>query len=683
MWRTDSLLRWLAASLLVLLTPLAAMAEDDPPGRVGRLSEIKGSVSYYDADQGQWTAASRNRPLTGGDRLSTDGDARAELRIGSSTLRLGEGTEIELVQLDDDKVIVQLHSGQLAVRIRDREVADETEIVTAEARLRPLRSGHFRVDRIDDTTYAGSWRGELRVDGGGDTFTVDNGRRAEIWREGGRGGVRHSWASLPDDGFGQWVLNDEKRDERSASSRYVSPEMTGAEDLDRNGRWEQHPEFGAVWLPLVVQAGWAPYRYGHWAWIRPWGWTWVDDAPWGFAPFHYGRWVSWGGRWGWSPGTYVRRPVFAPALVAWVGGPNIGVSINIGGPSVGWVPLAPREVYVPWYRYSPAYGERVNHRPPGSGWRAPVPGRPIMYGNQGVPNAVTVVPKDVLVRREPVARAVIDLRGAPQQRAPAVPMAAPAGPGGAVPAPVRRVTSDEGRPAPPRRVIQPVAPGLQQPQRDNSRESPRENAREQQREQRENTRDNNQRDDNRRDDNRRDDNPRDGRREIQPVRPLTPPAAVDPRQQPQQPTPQQPTAQPQRPAVQAAPPQAAPAPAPARENARDNNQRDDNRRDDNPRDGRREIQPVRPVTPPAAVEQRQQPQQPAPQQPTPQPQRPAVQAAPQQAAPAPAPAARPRPPERVETPARETAREAARENAKEREDRGNNRGNQREREQNR
>jgi len=36
---------------------------------------------------------------------------------------------------------------------------------------------------------------------------------------------------------------------------------------------------------------WAPYREGHWAWIEPWGWTWVDDASFGFVTSHYGRWA--------------------------------------------------------------------------------------------------------------------------------------------------------------------------------------------------------------------------------------------------------------------------------------------------------------------------------------------------------------------------------------------------------
>jgi hypothetical protein len=208
------------------------------------------------------------------------------------------------------------------------------------------------------------------------------------------------------DDFEQWVRSDDARDQQYAARHPISPEMTGAEDLDRNGQWSSHPEYGAIWYPTTVVAGWAPYRHGHWAWVRPWGWTWVDDAPWGFAPFHYGRWVHWGGRWCWAPGTYVRRPVYAPAMVAWVGGPHLSVSVRIGGGQpVGWVPLAPREAYYPAYRVSPVYIKQVNvthvhvHQP------APRPGRPIMYANTGVAGGVTVVSSDVLTRRQAVAAA--------------------------------------------------------------------------------------------------------------------------------------------------------------------------------------------------------------------------------------------------------------------------------------
>ena len=406
-----------------------AWAQDDPPGRVGRLADMQGQVWWFDPQDGQWNEAERNRPLTGGDRISTAPQAHAELRIGSTVLRLGGATELEVLALDDQRMSFQLHSGSLALRVRSREVAEEIELVTDEARLRPLRSGHYRLDRIDDTSHAGSWRGSLRIDDA-DGFVVDTGQRVELWREGSSRELRHAWASLPDDSFGEWAVRSDQRDERSAATRHVSPEMTGAEDLDRYGRWDRHPEYGALWFPLEVHAGWVPYRDGRWVWARPWGWTWVDAAPWGFAPFHYGRWVNWRGRWGWWPGDYVVRPVFAPALVAWVGGAHWGVSINIGGPAIGWVPLAPREVFVPWYRTTPIYVDRINRHAPRPG-RKPVPQvptGPVMYGNQGVPGAVTVVPRDVLVHRQPVSRAVVDPRGAGTPGQPLVAVVPPPAP---------------------------------------------------------------------------------------------------------------------------------------------------------------------------------------------------------------------------------------------------------------
>ena len=433
-----------AACLLAAFAAGSAWAQDDPPGRVGRLAEMQGQVWWYEHDDGQWTEAQRNRPLTGGDRISTAPEARVELRIGSTVLRLGAVTELEVLQLDDERMRFQLHSGSLALRVRSSEVAEEIELVTAEAWLRPLRSGHYRLDRLDGTSHAGSWRGTLRIDEAGG-FEIDTGQRVELWREGGARELRHAWGSLPDDDFAAWVVAADLQDERSGMTRYVSPEMTGAEDLDRYGRWENHPEVGMIWVPYEVQAGWAPYRHGRWVWVRPWGWTWVDEARWGFAPFHYGRWLHWRGRWGWWPGSYVARPVYAPALVAWVGGSNWGVSVNIGGPAIGWVPLAPREVFVPWYRHTPVYVDRINRRPHVPG-RKPVPQLPTgpaRYGNQGVPGAVTVVPRDVLVRRQPVSPAVVAPPAAVLPRQPWVGVAPPS-------APVPRADGGAQRPGPPR-----------------------------------------------------------------------------------------------------------------------------------------------------------------------------------------------------------------------------------------
>lgn len=444
---------WLAMCLVLLGG--AATAQEDPPGRVGRLADFNGTVWVFDQEEGDWTAALRNRPLTSGDRISTARDGRADLRIGSTVLRLASGSELEIERLDDERLAFQLLSGSVALRVRSRESAEETWLRTPEVRLKPLRAGHYRIDRLDDTTWAGAWRGELLVDES-ESFPIASGQRMELWRTSAQAGVQHRWSALPEDALSTWVASEDRQEERSAASRHVSPEMTGMEDLDRHGRWDRHPEYGALWVPIGVQSDWAPYRFGQWVWLRPWGWTWVDQQPWGFAPFHYGRWVHWRGHWAWAPGSYVARPVFAPALVGWIGGPSVGISISIGGgrslPGRSWVPLAPHEHYVPHFHAAPRWVDRVNPEPRERHPRPrPLPTGPIMYGNQGVPNGVTVISQDVLRPAVPVSRSRPDRRFDAPVRSPTVrevPSPSLREPGGRAPVPVR---------------IETPAPGLVQP----------------------------------------------------------------------------------------------------------------------------------------------------------------------------------------------------------------------------
>ena len=392
---------WARTLLLGLGLLLAGAAWADAPGRVGRLGETQGTVWLYDTDAGEWVAAQRNRPLTSGDRIATDQGALAEVQIGSSTVRLDGATDLDLQRIDDERMVLQLNAGSIATRLRQPEAAREFEVVTDEGRFLPQGPGHYRIDRDpDEGSTAAVWGGSLRFDAADSTLVLTNGQRAEFWRD---DGVTHySWAEMPRDRFTDWVLAEDQRDDRIAATRYVSPEMTGYGDLDAYGRWDTHPQYGAVWIPTTVVVGWAPYRYGRWIWRSPWGWTWVDDTPWGFAPFHYGRWAWWGGRWCWAPGSYVARPVYAPALVGWVGAPSVGVNIHIGrGPVVGWVPLGPREAYRPTWRVSDDHWRRINPHVPE---RRP-PHRqdaPVKYANQGVPNAFTVVPADTLRQRRPV-----------------------------------------------------------------------------------------------------------------------------------------------------------------------------------------------------------------------------------------------------------------------------------------
>lgn len=462
-------------ALFVLTLAVAALlasgvARADPPGRVGRLGEVQGTVWLYDDYDGEWVQARRNRPVTEGDRVSTERGARAEIQIGSATLRLDGATDIEFPELNDERVRVRLHGGSVALRTRG-ESSRDFSILTQEGRFEPTRGGRYRVDRKDDGSWAAALSGRMYFEAPDSALEISAGQRAELWLE---GGVTHyAWAAMPDDRFGDWVARQDREDDRDHERRrYVSPEMTGSEDLDRYGRWDRHPDYGAIWYPTTVIVGWAPYRYGHWAYIQPWGWTWVDDAPWGFAPFHYGRWVHWGGRWGWCPGQYVARPVYAPALVAWFGGSNVSVGISVGsGPAVGWVPLAPREYYVPSYQVTNIYIRNVNvtHQP----WLPKVPpGRtvptgPIMYTNQGVAGGVTVVPQDVLRNRQPISSSVavpVDARTVSkwQQAAPQVAQSGSARRGDES---GRGPVMNAAPPSPPSRVVAvpggavPAAPG--------------------------------------------------------------------------------------------------------------------------------------------------------------------------------------------------------------------------------
>jgi len=224
------------------------------------------------------------------------------------------------------------------------------------------------------------------------------------------------------DGFDNWAFGRDRREDRAEASNYISPEVTGYEDLDDYGRWRYVAGYGNVWIPAGVPEGWAPYRYGHWVWVHPWGWTWVEDEPWGFAPFHYGRWAYVPGGWCWVPGPVVVRPVYAPALVAFVGGGSgFHFSLAIGGGGVGWFPLAPGEVYVPPYRVSPTYVNNVNvtnttvnvtkvtnvSNTYSTNNNTNI--NHITYVNQRVNNAVTVVSHDTFVNARPVSRNVVQL----------------------------------------------------------------------------------------------------------------------------------------------------------------------------------------------------------------------------------------------------------------------------------
>lgn len=396
MWRAWFALLFTLA-LAALLSPRAFAQQADPPALVGRVSEVIGDAWLFDAENKEWTRLARNQTVADGDRLRTDERSRIALRVGSSSLYVDENSDLEFARLDEGQVLLQLDKGDLGLRLRTAEAAAEYRVQLRDGVIYPEREGLYRVEQLDRGTRAYAMHGALRYEWTrGDArqpLYVQGGEQLELWWA---NGPRAERQRLENDSFGDWVVAESRQEgELQVSRRYVSPEMTGAEDLDRYGRWDSAGEYGDVWIPQQVAPDWAPYRHGHWAWTRYWGWSWVDDSPWGFAPFHYGRWVQWRGRWCWAPGRYVARPVYAPALVAWVGGPSIGVGITIGGrppaPRYGWYPLAPREVYVPHYRHTHTYEQRLNggHRHGRDGHDR---GHDRPHRNRDIPGAISYLP---------------------------------------------------------------------------------------------------------------------------------------------------------------------------------------------------------------------------------------------------------------------------------------------------
>ena len=401
-----------ASNRILLLTAasvMCAVAQNDPPGRVGRLNYVTGAVSLQPAGVDDWVEANPNRPLTTGDRVWVDDRARAEMHIGSTALRMYSQTEFEFLNLDDSNVQIRLTQGTLSIHLKRLDDRETFEIDTPTVAFSLLRPGDYRLDMRPDSNVSVIFvrAGEGEVSGGPRSYTVRPGERALI-----RADQSYEITALgPPDQWDSWCIDRDRRDERSVSSRSVSPDMVGYQDLDDHGDWQNVPDYGSVWVPRGVPAGWAPYHNGHWAWIEPWGWTWVDDAPWGFAPFHYGRWAYVRNSWAWVPGPVAARPVYAPALVAWVGGSNfsVGVSVGGGGGGIGWFPLGPREVYVPSYQGSPGYVNRVNtsNTVINNVNITNVNVTNVNYVNRAAPGAVTAIPMRDMAGARPVQQVAV------------------------------------------------------------------------------------------------------------------------------------------------------------------------------------------------------------------------------------------------------------------------------------
>ena len=359
--RHKSLALSLLSTLLLLALCAAAVAEDDRYGnndddgyeetaRVARLSLIRGDVSLRRTGSDKWERAALNVPLVEGDRLATGAGARLEIQIDARNfVRVGEYATVDVVTLRDEGVALSLVEGTATLRLarfdRDREYF---EIDAPGTTVAAERRGLYRLDVAQD----GGVRITVRADGRARIYSQDSGfilrdgRSAELAARGGFAELDWEFADArSSDSWDSWVDERERylasRLRYEGRDRYYDDSVWGAEELDAYGDWVSTRDYGYVWRPhstvVNVYQNWAPYRYGHWAWLPHYGWTWVGDEPWGWAPYHYGRWVYVNGYWCWAPRGYVgygRRSWWRPALVAFVYVPGSY------GENVCWYPLS-------------------------------------------------------------------------------------------------------------------------------------------------------------------------------------------------------------------------------------------------------------------------------------------------------------------------------------------------------
>jgi hypothetical protein len=410
----------------------AVRAAESDDGAIGgtppRLSYAEGEVSYFRPGAQDWAPAQVNTALAPGDELYTGNRGNLELQVGARAfVRAWGDSQLGLVNHEPDFLQIKVTAGHVALDLRNVDPGRTVEIDTPQAAFTIERPGYYRVDVTQTgSSFVTRRSGQATMTpAGGQPVAIASSE--EVVLEGAETPTVRSYVAPELDVWDRWNYARTEDLIDAISSRYVSAGVYGVDDLDHYGDWRVVPTYGSVWVPQSAPAGWAPYSTGRWVMDPYYGWTWVDTAPWGWAPYHYGRWVFVSGYWAWAPGPVVVRPIYAPALVAFFGGPSVRVAI--GAPGVSWVALSWGEPLVPWWGRPHFVG-----RPTWVGWGGPrfvnnvVVNRTTVvnvtninvYRNTNVQNAVVAVREDHF-GRSPVQQArvaQIDARHLEPARAP-------------------------------------------------------------------------------------------------------------------------------------------------------------------------------------------------------------------------------------------------------------------------
>ena len=334
---------WAGVALCPVSAAAAPQAARTDLG-VARVSVVKGDVATRRGDSGDWIATTVNSPIVEGDSVRTADASRAEVQLSPGNfVRVVADSEAQFVELGEKVFRVRVIHGT-ALYSELPESAADIDIETPFAAVRPQEKGRYRIHVGADSTVIEVREGRTEIAMEHSTSSLTAGQAMTLWQ--GSAGVEFAVGRASNrDGFDRWAANRDRELRRSNAYRYVSRDIYGVDTFDDHGSWRYVSAIGHCWFPRVP-ATWVPYRHGHWTWIDYYGWNWVPYAPWGWATSHWGRWhydPIYG--WGWYPGSPRLRHIWRPALVSFIGAAIRGAAFG----HIGWVPLAPGELYWPWY----------------------------------------------------------------------------------------------------------------------------------------------------------------------------------------------------------------------------------------------------------------------------------------------------------------------------------------------
>jgi hypothetical protein len=314
---------------------------------------IHGDVSTQRGDSGTSSAAVLNQPVVNGDKVSTGAGGRAEVQLDfANIMRLGSSAQVNLANFTKKYIQIQVGQGLVNYSVFG-ESETEPEIDTPNVALHPAhKDGVFRIEvRPDGDSIIIVRKGEAQIATPQGIAEIKQGDMATV--RGSGADARYKITAAPDrDDWDRWNSDRDRMIHNADAWHHTNKYYVGSEDLDANGRWENAPDYGQVWVPNEPD-GWAPYRDGNWVYEPYYGWTWVGYEPWGWAPYHYGRWMYYGSSWAWWPGPVwgagFYRPFWAPAYVSFFGfGGGFGFGFGWGG-GFGWLPIGPCDRFFPWW----------------------------------------------------------------------------------------------------------------------------------------------------------------------------------------------------------------------------------------------------------------------------------------------------------------------------------------------